>query len=89
MKGWTLNKELLLERCEICGARDTGREKGICPLSACAKRILNGPCGSMWDGECGVLNRACAHVVLKEKASLDPSFSLPVIPPKDYSKGDE
>ena len=43
---------LALEQCQECGdciLNDTG---GICPVTKCAKSLLNGPCGGSEDGKC-------------------------------------
>ncbi len=40
------------ERCQACGQCVLGMTGGICPVSRCAKRILNGPCGGSTKGKC-------------------------------------
>ena len=42
------------ERCQACGSCVLGRTGGICPISRCAKRVLNGPCGGSVDGRCEI-----------------------------------
>ena len=42
------------EKCSGCGACRLGEYAGICPLTRCAKRLLNGPCGGSRDGKCEV-----------------------------------
>lgn len=42
------------EKCIGCGACRLGEFAGICPISRCAKRLLNGPCGGSRDGRCEV-----------------------------------
>jgi len=43
------------ERCYQCGACSLGATAGICPLSACAKGLVNGTCGGTTaDGKCEV-----------------------------------
>ena len=52
--GATEKRGLWTERCQGCGScilADTG---GICPVSRCAKRILNGPCGGSTEGRCEI-----------------------------------
>ena len=42
------------EKCVGCGNCRLGEFLGICPISRCAKRLLNGPCGGSRDGKCEV-----------------------------------
>ena len=42
------------ERCQGCGQCILDRTAGICPISRCAKRILNGPCGGSANGKCEI-----------------------------------
>ena len=43
--GETAERGLWLENCRGCGDCQLGYTGGICPISRCAKRLLNGPCG--------------------------------------------
>lgn len=56
------------QRCSLCGdcrLNDTG---GVCPVTVCAKGLLNGPCGGMEDGACEVdQNNRCAWVTIYER----------------------
>jgi ferredoxin len=63
------------EKCAGCGACRLGEFAGICPLTRCAKRLLNGPCAGSRDGKCEVredlecgwqliYDRACALGIL-------------------------
>ena len=40
------------ERCSMCGECVLHLTGGICPISRCAKGLLNGPCGGSMDGMC-------------------------------------
>ena len=40
------------EKCAGCGSCRLGEFAGICPITRCAKRQLNGPCGGSRDGRC-------------------------------------
>ena len=40
------------EVCQQCGECLLGWTGGICPITACAKGLLNGPCGGTNDGKC-------------------------------------
>jgi hypothetical protein len=42
------------EKCASCGNCRLGEFAGICPLTRCSKRMLNGPCGGSQDGKCEV-----------------------------------
>lgn len=42
------------ERCEECGQCYLGMTSGICPVTACTKGLLNGPCGGALNGMCEV-----------------------------------
>jgi ferredoxin len=42
------------ERCQGCGQCLLAQTGGICPVSRCAKRIFNGPCGGSAGGKCEV-----------------------------------
>ena len=42
------------ERCQACGQCVLDYTAGICPISFCAKKLLNGPCGGSSDGKCEI-----------------------------------
>lgn len=42
------------EKCAACGACVLGDYGGICPITRCAKRLLNGPCGGSREDRCEV-----------------------------------
>lgn len=42
------------ERCSICGECILDKTGGICPITACPKGLLNGPCGGTNEGKCEV-----------------------------------
>jgi hypothetical protein len=50
--GVTEDRGLWTERCQACGQCLLASTGGICPVSRCAKRILNGPCGGSTKGKC-------------------------------------
>ena len=45
---------LWTERCQACGSCVLAQTGGICPVSRCAKRLLNGPCGGSTNGKCEI-----------------------------------
>ncbi|MBN1226452.1 MAG: methylenetetrahydrofolate reductase C-terminal domain-containing protein [Deltaproteobacteria bacterium] len=77
------------ERCSLCGDCILNKTGGICPVTSCAKGLLNGPCGGMHDGKCEIdPERDCAWVKIYEK--LEESGELEnieeIFDPKDYSR---
>ena len=52
--GATEERGLWTERCQACGSCILASTGGICPVSRCAKRILNGPCGGSSNGKCEI-----------------------------------
>jgi len=75
------------EVCAQCGQCIIGMTAGICPLTACHKGLLNGPCGGTNNGKCEVdVNRDCAWTLiynrLKEQGRLD--LMKQYQPPKDF-----
>lgn len=86
--GITEDRGLWTERCQGCGQCILSRTAGICPISRCAKRILNGPCGGSSNGKCEINKElACAWQLiidrLKALGRLDEYEELSPI--KDWS----
>jgi len=86
--GVTEERGVWSERCQACGQCILGQTAGICPVSRCAKRILNGPCGGSTNGKCEINKEVdCAWQLiidrLKELGRLDDYDVL--IPIKDWS----
>ena len=52
--GATEQRGLWTERCQACGSCLLAYTGGICPISRCAKRLLNGPCGGSTNGKCEI-----------------------------------
>ena len=42
------------EYCRMCGDCVLGTTGGICPITQCAKSLVNGPCGGQKNGKCEV-----------------------------------
>jgi len=78
----------LYEYCRACGECVLFETGGVCPITRCAKGLLNGPCGGMANGKCevGSWKKDCAWVLifnrLKERNNLE-AF-LKFRPPRDY-----
>jgi ferredoxin len=86
--GVTEEKGVWTERCQGCGQCILGQTAGICPISRCAKRLLNGPCGGSTKGKCEInpeLDCAWQLIIdrLKELDKLDDYDKL--VPIKDWS----
>ncbi|MBP7734521.1 MAG: methylenetetrahydrofolate reductase C-terminal domain-containing protein [Spirochaetes bacterium] len=64
------------EKCAACGKCVLHEYGGICPVTRCAKHMLNGPCGGSREDRCEVRpDRSCAWQLiyrrLKEIGELD------------------
>lgn len=75
------------EMCRTCGDCVLGRTGGICPVTKCAKSLMNGPCGGAKNGKCEVNpENDCAWIMiynkLKDLGQLDKLSET--IPDKDY-----
>jgi ferredoxin len=76
------------EKCLGCGDCMLAQFGGICPVTRCAKRMLNGPCGGSTETHCEVdADRPCAwqliYTRLKNIHELDRLDDI--VPPKDWS----
>ena len=59
------------EGCRACGDCILNETGGVCPITHCAKSMLNGPCGGSVDGKCevGDYTRPCGWVEIYEALS--------------------
>ena len=56
------------EKCAACGACVLHEYGGICPVTRCAKHILNGPCGGSREDRCEVRpDRPCAWQLIYQR----------------------
>ena len=74
--GETVDDNFITEYCSLCGECVVEHTGGLCPVTLCAKSLLNGPCGGAKDGKCEVdRNRDCGWQLiydrLKELGRLD------------------
>jgi ferredoxin len=86
--GATEKRGVWTERCQACGSCLLGETGGICPVSRCAKRVMNGPCGGSSNGKCEISKDVdCAWQLiidrLKALGRLDDYEK--VMPLKDWS----
>ena len=60
------------QRCAGCGDCLLNETGGICPVTTCAKSLMNGPCGGMVKGKCEVGNyeEDCGWVLIYERLKL-------------------
>jgi len=78
------------EMCIGCGSCRLDEFAGICPISRCAKRLFNGPCGGSRDGKCEVDSEIeCAWQLIYDRARalgiLDRLEAIAA--PQDWSTG--
>ena len=58
------------EKCAGCGNCRLGEFAGICPITRCAKHLLNGPCGGSQEGKCEVNpDLECGWQLIYDRAS--------------------
>ncbi len=78
------------EKCMGCGNCRLGEFVGICPITRCAKHLLNGPCGGSREGKCEVsANIDCAWQMIYDRAgrlAVAGRFEQ-IVPPHDWSSG--
>jgi len=56
------------EVCAQCGQCLLGETAGICPITACHKGLVNGPCGGTNNGKCEIdKEKDCAWTVIYER----------------------
>ncbi len=66
--GETVNDDLITEYCSLCGECVVEHTGGLCPLTLCAKGLLNGPCGGAQDGKCEIAKeRDCGWHLIYER----------------------
>jgi len=75
------------EVCAQCGQCVLGETAGICPLTACHKGLLNGPCGGTSHGKCEVdPEKDCAFTLIYERLKAQNRLDLMTKyhPPRNY-----
>jgi ferredoxin len=75
------------EACAQCGQCLLGETAGVCPITACHKGLVNGPCGGTNNGKCEVdKEKDCAWTLiynrLKEQGRLDLMYRYQ--PPRNH-----
>jgi len=77
------------KRCNLCGNCIVDSFAGLCPLTRCPKRMLNGPCGGSFHGFCEVdKNMPCVwdEIIKKQEKMGYIKISCEIVPPQDWSK---
>jgi ferredoxin len=86
--GVTLAEGTWSERCRACGNCLLADYGGICPMTMCAKSLVNGPCGGYKDGKCETSkDRDCAWIMIYNRLSRQGKLDAMREPStvKDYS----
>ena len=75
------------EKCLGCGSCVLSDFGGICPITRCAKRLLNGPCDGSTEERCEVSpDRPCAwQLIYRRLKAIGQLDNLArIVPPKDW-----
>ena len=86
--GVAAEEGIFAERCRACGNCLLADYGGICPMTMCAKSLVNGPCGGYKNGKCETSSeRNCAWIMIYERLAkqgkLDKMREISTL--KDYS----
>ena len=86
--GANVDEGVWSERCQGCVQCILAKTGAICPVSRCAKRLFNGPCGGSTKGKCEISKDLdCAwQVIIDRLKELDRLADYETITPiKDWS----
>ncbi len=78
---------LFTEQCLGCGNCLLDIFAGICPISRCSKKLLNGPCGGSQNGKCEVnaeIDCAWQLIIDRSKSFGQMDRLITYVPPKDW-----
>jgi ferredoxin len=78
---------LFTEECLGCGDCMLAIFGGVCPVTRCAKKLLNGPCGGSQEGKCEINPDVdCAwQLIIERLEALGQTDNLRIyIPPKNW-----
>jgi ferredoxin len=87
--GVTLDEGTWSERCRACGNCILADYGDICPMTICAKSLVNGPCGGSKNGKCEASQeKDCAWVLIYNRLKIQGKLEnlRAMAPTKDYSK---
>ncbi len=85
--GMPQEEGMWVERCSGCGNCILDETGGICPVTRCAKGLLNGPCGGTKDGKCEVdPEKDCAWTLIYQRLEKQGKLHLfdEYHPPRDF-----
>ena len=80
-------KGVFTEKCLGCGNCILDDFAGVCPISRCAKKLLNGPCGGSQNGKCEVNPETeCAWQIIIERSKAFGQMDrlIAYVPPRDW-----
>ncbi len=86
--GYPTEQGVWAERCLGCGDCVLHLTMGICPITRCAKSILNGPCGGSSDGKCELSKDIeCAWQLIHDRLAHFKRLNdlNKIQPPRDWS----
>ncbi len=75
------------EVCAQCGQCVLGETAGICPITACHKGLVNGPCGGTNNGKCEVdKEKDCAWTLIYQRLNKQGRLDLmrKYYPPRNF-----
>ena len=79
---------IFTEECSGCGNCELAKFGGICPITRCAKKILNGPCGGSQNGKCEIdPDTDCAWSLIIDRLTVLGQMDnlKDYIPPKNWN----
>jgi ferredoxin len=77
------------QKCSLCGECMLSETAGICPVTACPKGLLNGPCGGMNDGQCETdaeAECAWAQIFARMQETGNCCNLTATVPPRNHAK---
>jgi hypothetical protein len=77
------------ERCQTCGDCKLALTGGICPVTRCAKSLMNGPCGGSRNGICEInADIACGWQLIVDRLEATGCMDQyeTIMEPVDWSK---
>ncbi|MCE5321852.1 methylenetetrahydrofolate reductase C-terminal domain-containing protein [bacterium] len=77
------------EKCAACGKCVLGEYGAVCPITRCAKSLLNGPCGNARNGKCEVSpDQDCGWQLIYDRLKAIGQLDRlnEIVAPQDWSK---